>query len=282
MNQLANHYMCVAHPARAYKPKDKALVEDAVNKAYRHIYAPLRNHVFHSLDELNEAVSELVERYNHKRLTGCSYSRMECFLASEKTLLQPLPTDRFEFKRRATLKVAPNSFITFGQRRNSYSVPWRLIGQMVDVTFTATQVRVYHGGECVATHIRSYRQNDYTYIEDHLPPNSKSYRAYSAQYFIDRAARISDDFKIIIETLFSGPEPEQVYFRTAQGFLSLQKSSDPTLFKQACTIAVSQGSLRYKFLKALIDTQCEGFRDDPDTMAPPGSHTNIRGKSAFA
>ena len=78
MNDLANHYLCVAQPARVRKPKDKALVEDAVNKAYRHIYAPLRNRIFHSLEELNEAVGELADRYNQKRLTGCDYSRREC------------------------------------------------------------------------------------------------------------------------------------------------------------------------------------------------------------
>ena len=282
MNDLANHYMCVAHPARVRKPKDKALVEDAVNKAYRHIYAPLRNRVFHSLEELNEAIDELVERYNQRRLTGCDYSRRECFLASEKPLLAPLPAMPFEFKRRATLKVAPNSFITFGPKHNSYSVPYRLIGQQVDVTFTATQVRVYHSGECVATHMRSYRGNDYTYVEDHLPPNSSEYRAYSAEYFIARAERISPDFKTIVESIFAGGQPEQVYFRTVQGFFSLQRDSDPALFRQACAIAISHGNLRYKFVKALIKTQCEGFREDADELTPPAIHSNIRGKAAFA
>lgn len=282
MNDLANHYMCVAHPARVRKPKDKALVEDAVNKAYRHIYAPLRNRVFHSLEELNAAIEELVERYNQRRLNGCEYSRRECFLASEKPMLAPLPPTPFEFKRRATLKVAPNSFITFGPGHNSYSVPYRLIGQQVDVTFTATQVRIYHSGECVATHMRSYRSNDYTYVEDHLPPNSREYRAYSAEYFIARAERISPDFKTIIESIFAGGQPEQVYFRTVQGFFSLQRDSDPTLFRQACAIAVSHGNLRYKFVQALIKSQCEGFRENADDLTPPTDHSNLRGKAAFA
>lgn len=282
MNDLASHYLCVAQPARVRKPKDKALVEDAVNKTYRQIYAPLRNRTFHSLEELNEAIAELVERYNQKRLTGCDYSRMECFLASEKPMLAPLPESPFEFKRRASLKVAPNSFITFGPKRNSYSVPYRLIGQQVEVTFTATQVRIYHGCECVATHLRSYRSNDYTYVEDHLPPQSREYRAYSAEYFAEKAGRISPEFRVIIETLFAGGQPEQVYFRTAQGFFSLQRKCEPALFRQACAIAVSHGNLRYKFVQALIKTQCEGFREDADELAPPSSHDNIRGKAAFA
>lgn len=281
MNDLANHYLCVAHPARAYRPKDKALVEDAVNKAYRHIYAPLRNRIFHSLEELNEAIAELVEKYNQKRLTGCDYSRLECFLASEKPMLAPLPQAPFEFKRRITLKVAPSSFVTFGNDRNSYSVPYRLIGQQVEVTFTETQVRIYYGGECVATHLRTYHRNDHVYVDEHLPPKSREYRAYSAEYFIEKAARISEDFKTIVETIFAGGKPEQVYFRTVQGFFQLQRSSDPILFRKACAIAISQGSLRYKFLQALIKTRCRGFSENIDSLAPPHNHSNIRGKAAF-
>ena len=282
MNDLANHYMCVALPARVRKPKDKALVEDAVNKAYRHIYAPLRNRVFHSLDELNEAIAELVDRYNSKRLTGRDYSRMECFIASEKPLLQPLPATAFEFRRRTSLKVAPNSFVTFGSDRVSYSVPYRLIGQQVDVTFTASQVRIYHAGQCVATHGRSYVKGGSVYVSDHLPPKSREYRAYSAEYFIAKAAKVSPEFKAIIEALFADCQPEQVHFRTAQGFISLQKTSDPALFREACSVAVSNGSLRYRFVKALVDNGCQGFRQNQDELAPPSAHSNIRGKSAFA
>lgn len=222
-----------------------------------------------------------MDRYNQKRLTGCDYSRRECFLASEKTMLAPLPETPFEFKRRASLKVAPNCFITFGPKRNSYSVLYRLIGQQVDGTFTATQVRIYHSGECVATHMRSYRNNDYTYVEEHLPPKSREYRAYSVEYFISKAERISADFRTIMEALFAGDQPEQVYFRTAQGFLSLQRSSDPSLFHQVCAIAVSYGNLRYKFVQALIKSQLEDFRENADELAPPSGHSNIRGKAAF-
>lgn len=281
MNDLANHYMCVAQPARSYKPKDKALVEDAVNKSYQHIYAPLRNRIFHSLEELNEAIAELVEKYNQKRLTGCDYSRVECFLASEKPMLSALPQTPFEFKRRVDLQVAPNSFVTFGSNRVSYSVPYRLIGQQVNVTFTASLVSIYHSGECVATHPRSYRNFDHVYDEEHLPPKSREYRAYSAVYFIEKAARISPEFKAIIEAIFAGDKPEQVYYRTVQGFFSLQKTCDPVLFRKACSIAVSHGNLRYRFMKTLIENNCGGFAENPDLMAPPASHSNIRGKAAF-
>lgn len=147
--------------------------------------------------------------------------------------------------------------------------------------FTATQVQVYHAGECVATHVRSYRRNGFVYIEEHLPLKSREYRAYSAEYFIAKAERISPEFKTIIEIVFAGGHPEQVYFRTVQGFFSLQRKSDPVLFRQACVIAVSRGNLRYKFVQALIKTQCEGFRENADELTPSANHSNIRGKAVF-
>lgn len=73
LNDLATHYGCCAQPARVRRPKDKALVEDAVHKSYKRIYAPLRNRLFHSLQELNTAVGELLEKYNSRRMQGCDY-----------------------------------------------------------------------------------------------------------------------------------------------------------------------------------------------------------------
>lgn len=281
LNDLANHYICVAQPARVYKPKDKALVEDAVNKSYQHIYAPLRNRVFTSLEDLNEAVAEMTDKYNQKRLKGCDYSRVECFLASEKPCMSPLPQTSFELKRRTELKVAPNSFVTFGRDMVSYSVPYRLIGQQVQVVFTASLVNIYHSGECVATHVRSYRSGDHVYKEEHLPPASREYRAYSARYFIAKAEKISPEFKAIIETIFAGGKPEQVYFRTVQGFFKLQRDTEPALFRKACVIALNCNNLRYKFMLSLVKNECAGFVENPDASAPPAFHTNIRGKAAF-
>ena len=83
LHALATHYDCCAQPARVRKHKDKALVEDAVHKSYTRIYAPLRNKTFHSLKELNAAVSGLLAKYNSRRMQGCSYSRVERFLTVE-------------------------------------------------------------------------------------------------------------------------------------------------------------------------------------------------------
>jgi transposase len=51
--QLAEHYGTTFSAARPGKPRDKAMVEKAVNLIYQHVYAPLRNRSFSSLEEIN-------------------------------------------------------------------------------------------------------------------------------------------------------------------------------------------------------------------------------------
>ena len=63
---LADHYGVAVIPARVRKPKDKAKVEAGVQLVERWILACLRNRRFFSLEELNAAIAELLERLNHQ------------------------------------------------------------------------------------------------------------------------------------------------------------------------------------------------------------------------
>jgi hypothetical protein len=51
-------------PARPYKPRDKAVVENAVQVAQRWIIAALRHQKFFSLEEANLAIGELLHWRN--------------------------------------------------------------------------------------------------------------------------------------------------------------------------------------------------------------------------
>jgi transposase len=96
---FALHYSTTILPARSYKLKDKSLVEGAVRIAYQRIYSVLDRGVFHSLEELNQAIKEVVEIHNNNRFSGRPYSRRDLFEEVERTTLGPLPLLPFEFKR---------------------------------------------------------------------------------------------------------------------------------------------------------------------------------------
>lgn len=58
---LCAHYQTTPSAARVGRPRDKASVENAVNKVYQRIYGPLRNEEFHSLAALNAAVRKQLD-----------------------------------------------------------------------------------------------------------------------------------------------------------------------------------------------------------------------------
>lgn len=76
---FAGHFGFVVLPARARKPRDKAKVENGVLLVSRWILFRLRNRRFHRLDELNEAIGELLVVLNNRKLRNLPYTREELF-----------------------------------------------------------------------------------------------------------------------------------------------------------------------------------------------------------
>lgn len=74
-HEMAVHYGAAVIPTRVRKPKNKAKVEVGVQVVERWILAALRNREFFSLSELNETMSEFLEKLNNrpfKKLKGSS------------------------------------------------------------------------------------------------------------------------------------------------------------------------------------------------------------------
>lgn len=91
---FAQHYGTAVLPARAYRPRDKALVENAVRLAYTRIYTKLKEADYFSLEELNAAILVALEAHNNRLLNGRDYSRRQQFEEVERAALLPLPALR--------------------------------------------------------------------------------------------------------------------------------------------------------------------------------------------
>ena len=277
--QLACHYSCVVNPARALHPKDKALVEDAVKLIYRRVYAPLRDRTFYDIATLNHAIAELVKAHNEKRMQTADYSRQERFLAIDKPNLQPLPPTRFELIRSVQVKVGNNGCVQLGTDRHYYSVPYKHIGRNATIRYTGRMVNVFIDGECVATHQREKRKGGYSLVDEHLASHCKDYRSRSPQYYIARAGQVSERFKCVMERLFaSGGAPER-YYRRADALLSISRVAERELFDTACQIAVDRDRCDPFYIKALVNSGCNGLKKAEDYSMP--EHDNIRGASQY-
>jgi hypothetical protein len=120
--------------------------------AQRWILACLRNRTFFSLDDLNAAIADLVERLNarpFKKLEGC---RRTAFEALDRPALRPLPQMRWELARWKKAKVNIDYHVEHEARL--YSVPHALVGEEIELRVTNTVVEVFHRGHRVASHAR--------------------------------------------------------------------------------------------------------------------------------
>lgn len=151
--ELAEHYGTAILPARVRAPKDKAAVESTVGIISTFILAALRNRQFLSLLELNEAIWDRLEMFNHKPFQKREGSRASSF-AEERSLLRPLPPRPFELAIWKVATVGPNYHISV--ERMNYSVPFEYIKQKVDVRLTRATVEVFYGGNRICSHPRLY------------------------------------------------------------------------------------------------------------------------------
>ncbi len=166
---FANHYKTSVLPARSYKPRDKALVEKAVNIVYSRIYAPLRDRIFYSLKELNQAIADLLETHNGQAFQKMPQSRRERFEAQEKNKLLPLATDRYQMKKFKSITVMKNSHVHLSEDKHYYSIPYRFIGKKVKMIYSKSQVAIFYNKERIAFHKRDTQHFGYTTIKEHLP-----------------------------------------------------------------------------------------------------------------
>lgn len=92
-----------------------------------------------SLLELNEAIWDRLEAFNHKPFQKREGSRASSF-AEERPFLRPLPPRPFELAIWKVATVGPNYHISV--ERMNYSVPFEYIKQKVDVRLTRSTVEV--------------------------------------------------------------------------------------------------------------------------------------------
>ncbi len=284
MEDFANHYGIAVIPTRPIKPKDKAAVENEIKIIYRRVYAKLRNHTFFSIEEINEAFAQKTREHNQTRQQQKGYCRQEKFLAEEKPLLKELPKEAFRVKYYASLKVALNNCVYLARDKHHYSVPYQYIGRQAEVIYTRSLVRIYVTGECVATHKRTVGYG-YTTQKEHMGSNHNFYHSRSPEFYIKRAAKFSDMLAELFTAIFEDQEVPEVMYRRCDGFLSLQRKTDPVVFEQACCYALENNLLTLSSMKKIIDNKAymyELFRqEEREGESKNIKHTNIRGKTYY-
>jgi transposase len=283
---FASHYGTCILPARSRKPKDKALVENAVKVLYSRIYAPLRNRVFHSLAELNQAVALLLEEHNDylQKEKGCS--RREQFVEIEQKTLQPLPSKPYQLRKFSLSKVHPNGHATLKEDKHYYSVPYQLVGKEVKLVYTPETVEIYHNYQRIAIHQRMIAKGRYTTKREHLHPSHQWISNWSPIFFEEQADKIGANTRLAIDQILINTRyPEQAY-RSCAGVLALAKKYTAIRLENACERALHYNFVSATLIKSILDRELDRLdlhENDVPTPQKPiiPLHDNIRGAELY-
>ncbi|MDA3817119.1 MAG: IS21 family transposase [Prolixibacteraceae bacterium] len=280
LEDFANHYNMSVIPARARKPKDKALVENQVKLIYNRVYARMRNQLFFSLADLNKAIREHTTNHNQTRMQKRDYCREEHFLSNEKHTLQELPAEAFEIKYYKEYKLAQNNHIYLGEDKHYYSAPYQYIGKKLKVVYTRSMVRIFYHYSLIAVHKRSFVKGAYTTEKDHLCSTHQHYLNRSPEYYQGKASGLSESLGKLVKLMFEQDEyPERLY-RSCDGLFSLQKNTHPDTFNKACQIAIEYKIYSYRFMHNIIKNKMTEHQLVKLDKALP-EHNNIRGKEYY-
>lgn len=278
---LAEHYETTILPARAYKPRDKSLVEGAVKILYTRIYVGLRDLEFYDLETLNDRIWTLLERHNTKKLTGRPYSRLDLFSEDEKQKLRPLPIERFEIKYQSFATVMQNGHVQLGEDKNYYSVPYHYLKKKVKLLYTKFNVEIYYKFNRIATHPRNHTPYLYTTNPEHLASSHQFVSEWSATRFVDWANSIDVCVgEYIVQIIESRNHPEQA-FKTCLGILSLEKKVGKERLTNACKRALDFQSYSFKIIQNILENNLDRAESEEDLDLNLPEHTNIRGKNYF-
>lgn len=276
--EFAEHYDLTVLPARVRKPQDKAKVEEAVQNVERRILAALRNQVFYSLEEINQAIRTKLHELNSKKMQLYKCSRWELFNQIEKDKLRALPINSFELGSWKIVTVNIDYHIEID--RHYYSVPYQMIGQKLEVRYTEKTVLVLQNGKSVAQHLRSYEPFKHSTLQQHMPPEHRYMKGWNPERLLNWAGKYGEHTKLQVQALLDSRKyPEQAY-RSCLGVLRLADKFGKERLEAACKKANCLKLASYKNVHNIL-------RNNQDKIEPPSPklnpimHENLRGHDYF-
>jgi transposase len=279
--EMAQHYATAVVPARPRKPRDKAKVEGGVLIAQRWILACLRNRRFFTLEELNAAIRELLEKLNTRpfqKLEGC---RRSAFEKLDRPAMRPLPVRRYEIGT-WKLEVGVNIDYHFEYDHRFYSVPCELLTAKIDVRATATVVEAWYGGARSTSHERSYGPKGTMVTKpEHRPRAHREWGEWPPERLVGWAAQTGPKTAEVVAAILAHRTHPETGRRACLGLMRMSERYGAERVEAACRRAVAIGNPRYKSVEAILKNGLDKVALPEEVKAKTVVHENIRGGAYF-
>jgi hypothetical protein len=217
--ECAKHYGFIIDPAKIAKGEHKGKVERKVPVVRQQF---LSSRDFKDIKEANEEVTEWCAHDYGMQIHGTTKRKpLEVFLLEEKPLLKRLPEDRFDMPLWKEAKAHPDHHVVFD--KNYYSVPTRYVGKKVWVRGGLQNVQIFHDGEMIKTHVRSYGEGTWRTDETDYPPHKSRYLLKTTEYYQQEALRYGEDVcqvvtRIMTDHAYRNLRKVQAIFRLSEKY----------------------------------------------------------------
>jgi transposase len=279
--RLAEHYGTSIVPARAYKPKDKAKVEKGVQVVQHWILARIRNLTFFTIADLNKSLWVLLKELNEEPFQKLPGSRRSTFEEIDQPALMPLPTKQFEFEEWVSdIKIAKDYHVEV--QGHYYSVPFKFVGERVDIRCTDSTLEVFRANVRIASHIRNWAQGGTTTAPEHMPPSHAEYHGMTPERFLSWARDIGPATTHVVRIVLASKKQPQLSFGACFGILKAQVSAHGADdVELACKHAITVGCISYAFVKSVLEHGVEKLLLQQQINLADIEHTNIRGPANY-
>ena len=275
---LSQHYNMVVEPARPLKPKDKPKAEQGVQGIQRWILARLRYRKFFSVDELNDAFSELLDIYNNKIVKRFKKSRTQMFKELDEPNLQPLPLQRYIYRDFKLCSVNQSYHIFL--EGCEYSVPFKYLQHKVECRYSTQTVEIYYKNSLIATHPKLHFQGASSTLTEHMPKDHEYYKEKNNPgTFLNRATKIGIHTVIWVKNEFDKIEHKPNAYRKINAILSLSKTYSKDELDAAIGYAYEHNIVNHTSVKSILQKKLylQTKTNIPINTIVFNNHDNLRG-----
>jgi transposase len=240
----------------------------------------LRHRSFFSLAELNEAIRELLVKLNQRKFRKLDTTRAKLFEELERPVLKPLPAEPFTFAEWKKARVHPDYHIEI--ERHYYSVSYQLVGEQVEARYSETIVEIFHKGQRITTHARSFMQGRHTTRPEHRPKKHQDL-AWTSSRLTDKGKAVGPSTASILERIMQTRKYPELGYRACMGVLRLAKGFTDERLEAACRRALVLNISSYQSIKSILKKGLD--RQDLEPAAVPAIHAqvhvNVRGADYY-
>ena len=268
--EMARHYDTAVMPARVRKPRDKAQAEGSVLLVERWVLAALRKRTFFSLEELNTAIRRTARPAQLPPLQEAARLPPQRVPALRPSpALKPLPADRYQMGEWKKLRVGLDYHV--GIDRHHYSVPYQLVGEVVDIRHTRRIVEVFHQGARVASHAKSNVVGGTTTLDAHRSPAHQRYLDWEPTKIMAWAEETGYKTYCLFQAILAERPHPQIAYRVCLGIIRLEKQFGRDRIEAASLRANLIGATRLDSVRSILDN---GLNRVPVAIVqePPAHH----------